>query len=45
VPRPIGTCFFINDLSSGELERALNIHQELCRGYQRAGDGQDMFTA
>ena len=44
VPRPIGTCFFINDLSSGELERALSTHQELCRGYQRAGDGQDMFT-
>jgi 3-dehydroquinate synthetase len=44
VPRPIGTCHFINDLSSAELDGALSVHQDICRGYQRAGAGLDMFT-
>ena len=43
VPRPIGTCFFINDLTAEELERSLRIHREICRDYPRQGDGEDMF--
>ena len=45
VPRPIGTCFFVNDLSAEELERGLAIHKALCETYPRAGDGEDMFIA
>jgi demethyl-4-deoxygadusol synthase len=44
VPRPIGTCYFVNDLSAGELDRALTAHREVCRGYPRAGNGEDVFT-
>lgn len=45
VPRPIGTCFFINDLTTAELDRMLAIHKDVCSGYPRGGDGVDMFTA
>jgi 3-dehydroquinate synthetase len=45
VPRPIGTCFFVNDLSPAELERAHDVHRTLCAAYPRSGDGVDMFTA
>ncbi|HXP54127.1 MAG TPA: sedoheptulose 7-phosphate cyclase [Streptosporangiaceae bacterium] len=44
VPRPIGTCYFVNDLSAGELDQALAVHQEVCRGYPRGGNGEEMFT-
>ena len=44
VPRPIGTCFFINDLTAAELERCLGIHRTVCRQYPRRGDGEDMFA-
>jgi demethyl-4-deoxygadusol synthase len=45
VPRPIGTCAFINELLPAELDDLLSIHKTLCAGYPRDGDGQDMFTA
>ena len=44
VPRPIGTCDFVNDLTADELEHALGIHQKVCRDLPRGGDGVDMFT-
>ena len=44
VPRPIGTCFFINDLEVTELEEALEAHRVICRGFDRQGDGEDMWT-
>lgn len=43
VPRPIGICFFVNDVTAGELEQTLAAHRELCLGYPRAGDGEDVF--
>ncbi len=43
VPRPIGTCYFVNDLAADELDRALAAHQQVCRGYPRGGDGEEMF--
>ena len=43
VPRPIGSCFFVNDLTPDELDHALEIHREVCRSYPRGGEGQDMF--
>ncbi len=45
VPRPIGTCFFMNDLVATELDDALEAHKQLCRQYPRDGDGEDMFTS
>jgi 3-dehydroquinate synthetase len=45
VPRPIGSCFFVNDVTAVELERALTAHRQLCREHPRSGDGEDMFIA
>jgi 3-dehydroquinate synthase len=43
VPHPIGTCHFVNDLDTAELEEALTAHRELCAGFPRAGTGVDTF--
>jgi len=43
VPRPVGTCYFVNDLTADELDAALVAHREVVRRYPRAGDGEDMF--
>jgi demethyl-4-deoxygadusol synthase len=45
VPRPIGSCHFVNDLTADELDEAVAAHNEVCRSYPRAGAGEDMFTA
>jgi 3-dehydroquinate synthase len=45
VPRPVGTCYFVNDLTGDELDAALATHREVVRRYPRAGDGEDMFLA
>jgi len=42
-PRPIGECFFMNDLTRGELDKALLVHREICQEYPRRGDGEDMY--
>jgi demethyl-4-deoxygadusol synthase len=44
-PCPIGTCFFMNDLTRNELDEALTVHREICQGYPRNGDGEDMYTS
>ncbi len=44
LPRPIGTCIFVNDLDDEDLDRMLAVHKEICHGYPRSGDGEDMFT-
>jgi demethyl-4-deoxygadusol synthase len=44
VPRPIGTCFFVNDLGGEEIEHNLKIHRDVCRTYPRGGAGVDAFT-
>jgi 3-dehydroquinate synthase len=45
MPRPLGSCAFVNDLSPAELEHGLARHKQLCARLPRAGDGIDMFTA
>lgn len=45
VPNPIGSCSFVNDLSTDELEQMLTVHREVCAGYPRGGDGEDMYTS
>ncbi|MEJ2865210.1 sedoheptulose 7-phosphate cyclase [Actinomycetospora flava] len=43
VPRPIGTCFFVNDLDAAELTDALAAHREVCAALPRAGEGVEVF--
>lgn len=43
VPRPIGECFFINDFTKEELERALAEHKQICQTYPRQGAGVDAY--
>jgi 3-dehydroquinate synthetase len=45
VPRPIGTCHFINDLTFEELDEALEVHRQVCLTYPGGGGGQDTFIA
>lgn len=45
VPRPIGECFFVNDLTPGELSDALAAHREISRDLPREGGRADMVTA
>ena len=44
VPRPIGTCYFVNDLGPAELEAALVAHKELVRELPRGGRGVDVYA-
>ena len=44
VPRPIGRCFFVNDLDADELDSVLAAHKALCRELPRGGDGEDVFV-
>jgi 3-dehydroquinate synthetase len=44
VPRPIGTCFFINDLTDAELDDMLAVHTAVSARYPRGGDGEQMYT-
>jgi demethyl-4-deoxygadusol synthase len=44
MPRPIGTCFFVSDLTGEELERGLAEHRRIVSRYPRGGQGEDMFT-
>lgn len=44
MPRPIGKCFFVNDLTPEELEAALIDHKQICAGYPRAGAGIDAYV-
>jgi len=43
VPKPIGTCHFINDLTREELEEAIAEHKRICADYPRAGEGVDTY--
>jgi demethyl-4-deoxygadusol synthase len=44
MPRPIGDCYFVNDLSRSELDAALAQHKRLCANYPRAGAGLDAYV-
>ncbi|TVP61485.1 MAG: sedoheptulose 7-phosphate cyclase [Nodularia sp. (in: Bacteria)] len=43
MPRPIGECFFVNDLNREELDAALAEHKRLCAEYPRGGAGVDAY--
>jgi len=44
MPKPIGTCFFVNDLTQEELAAALSEHKRLCAQHPRAGAGVDAYV-
>ncbi|GAB1543605.1 3-dehydroquinate synthase [Scytonema sp. NUACC21] len=43
MPRPIGTCFFMNDLTREELAAGISEHKLLCQTYPRGGDGVEVY--
>jgi 3-dehydroquinate synthetase len=45
VPRPIGSCSFVNDAADDELALTLSAHQQLCRNFPRGGAGEDVFIS
>lgn len=44
VPRPIGTCYFVNDLDVPELVEILAEHKRVCASLPRGGEGVDQYT-
>lgn len=44
MPRPIGECFFVNDLTREELDAAILEHKRICATYPRAGAGIDAYV-
>lgn len=44
MPKPIGECFFVNDLTREELDAAILDHKRLCATYPRGGDGIDAYV-
>jgi demethyl-4-deoxygadusol synthase len=45
VPKPIGTCHFVNDLTVDELVQVLEVHKGVAAGYPRGGEGVEQYTA
>jgi len=44
MPKPIGECFFANDLTREELDAALAEHKRISAAYPRAGAGIDAYV-
>jgi len=44
MPKPIGECFFVNDLTRAELDAALSDHKRICATYPRGGAGIDAYV-
>lgn len=43
MPKPIGECFFVNDMTREELDAALDEHKGICATYPGAGAGIDAY--
>jgi len=43
MPKPIGECFFVNDLTREELADAVAEHKQICKKFPRGGDGVDVY--
>lgn len=43
MPKPIGQCFFVNDLTREELDAALSEHKEICAAHPDGGAGVDAY--
>lgn len=44
VPDPIGSCRFLNDVTTAELADVLTLHKKICLDFERGGEGVEMFT-
>lgn len=44
VPSPIGSCVFLNDVSTDEMFTALRKHKEIMKNYPRNGEGLEAFV-
>ncbi len=44
MPKPIGECFFVNDLTREELDAVVSQHKHLCATYPRAGAGIEAYV-
>ncbi|KAF2765163.1 3-dehydroquinate synthase [Teratosphaeria nubilosa] len=44
VPKPLGSCIFLNDVSEDELFSALRKHKEIMKEYPRQGAGLEAFV-
>ena len=44
VPHPIGTCAFLNDVSTDEMNAALRHHKQLMKEYPRNGEGLEAYV-
>lgn len=44
VPNPIGTCTFLNDVDTSELNEALKRHKGLMKEYPRNGEGIEAYV-
>ncbi len=44
MPKPIGECFFVNDLTREELDAAIEDHKQLCARYPYDGAGIDAYV-
>ena len=44
MPCPIGSCFFVNDMTREELDSAIADHKRICANYPRGGAGIDEYV-
>lgn len=44
VPSPLGSCVFLNDVSTDEMNAALKKHKEMMKNYPRNGEGIEAFV-
>lgn len=44
VPNPLGSCVFLNDVTTEEMNEALRRHKEIMKEYPRNGEGIDAFV-
>ncbi|HEY9812582.1 MAG TPA: sedoheptulose 7-phosphate cyclase, partial [Candidatus Sericytochromatia bacterium] len=44
MPKPIGSCFFANDLTREELDAVLSEHKQVCAAYPDGGAGVDAYV-
>jgi 3-dehydroquinate synthase len=44
IPCPLGECVFLNDVSTEEMNKALQMHQEFVKVYPREGAGIDAYV-
>lgn len=44
IPAPLGSCQFLEDVTTEEFNQALKAHKEICAKYPRGGSGLDAYV-